>query len=54
MLTIVNEENVQEAMNELCGIVDGLSTIFGIEDEYVKAIDRIEHLLRTGIEDLNQ
>lgn len=54
MLVIVNEKNVQEAINKLCGIADGLSFMFGNDDEYVKAIEQVESLLRNGIEDQKQ
>ena len=54
MLVIVNEENVREAIDKLCGIADGLSLMFGCDDEYVEDIEQIEHLLGAGIEDRNQ
>lgn len=54
MLVIVNEENVREAIDKLCGIADGLSLLIGVDDEFVEAIDQVEHLLRNGIEDQNQ
>lgn len=54
MLVIVSEENVREAVDKLCGIADGLSLILGDRNEYVWAIDQVEHLLRDSIKDLNQ
>ena len=54
MLVIVNEKNVREAVDKLCGIADGLSLILGDRNEYVWAIDQVEHLLRDSIKDLNQ
>lgn len=54
MLFIVNEKNVREAVDKLCGIADGLSLILGDDNEYVADIDQVEHLLRDSIKDLNQ
>lgn len=53
MLVIVNEENVREAIDKLCGIADGLSSMFGNNDEYVRAIEQVEYLLRNSIQNQN-